>query len=87
MRENLFDLNESLSPRLAWMRSRGVELKEHPSKPEPGAEDDLGQELHRWYAVVGGVSIGGSTPDEAIVNLCKYKGWRLWNESAAPTRQ
>ena len=83
-RESLFDLNETLSPRLAWMRQRNVELKENVPNPEPGAESDLGHELHRWYAGAGGVWIGGATQDEAIVNLCKYKGWRLWNEPAAP---
>lgn len=78
--KELFDANETLSPRLTWMKARGIEFKENVPNPEPGAEDDLGNELHRWYACVHGVMIGGATQDEALVNLCKYKGWRLWNE-------
>jgi hypothetical protein len=72
------DLNETLSPRLVWQRMRGIELKENTPSDNP-----LGQELHRWYAGHGGVWIGGATQDEALVNLCKYKGWRLWNEPVA----
>lgn len=80
MNAELFDLNETLSPRLVWQRMRGIELKENTPNPDPGAADDLGNELHRWYAGHAGVWIGGATQDEALVNLCKYKGWRLWNE-------
>lgn len=86
MKDTLFDLNETLSPRLQWLRARSIELRENTPNPEPGAEDDLGNELHRRYAGAGGVWIGGATQDEALVNLCKYKGWRLWNETPPEPR-
>lgn len=79
MKDTLFDLNETLSPRLVWQRMRGVELKE-TNPAEAGDVAKAMDTIWPWYAGHAGVWIGGAHADEALVNLCKYKGWRLWNE-------
>ena len=87
MSENLFDVPEQLSPRLAWLKSRVVYTRKTEFKS--GDEDDDGIELFPWYAWTGAMKqedahlrdmAGGATEDDAIAALARKKYWRLWNE-------
>jgi len=65
----LFQVGESLSPRLRWMRRHGITT-----------EFD-GKSL-TWFAHTRDYVTwsAGDTEHDAIVNLAERKGIRLWNE-------
>ena len=68
----LFDyIPESKSPRLLWMERYGVET---------GGPDEDDEFWAKAYCA-GIERYGyGQTEDEAICNLAKRSGWKLWNE-------
>lgn len=84
----LFDLPESKSPRLLWMEKYQVTI--HKSGYAEIVESEFGD----WYpftAINGPVSDAngnhlypprgeGLTEDEALANLAKTLGVKLWNE-------
>lgn len=69
---SLFSLPESLSPRLKWIKRHQITLS--PS--------DVADTASRWVASVAyQMSQGaGVTQDEALTDLAKKLGVRLWNE-------
>ena len=67
----LFDIPETKSPRLKWIDKHGVWV----------AEITLTGSITRWWeATAAGITTKGATEDEAIVNLAKKMGIKLWNE-------
>jgi hypothetical protein len=81
----LFSVPEQDSPRLAWLKLRRVTTKNWPGC-SVGDEDEFGNELWPWTAFVGdprqispNVGVGG-TEDDAIADLARKRGWRMWNE-------
>lgn len=81
---DLFNIPEYPSPRLVWMREHDVQVGRYVR------DDGQGQPV--WYAAIGDEESAsddeseiayGDTEDEAIVNLAKVNGWRLWNEAGA----
>ena len=70
MTSDLFTLPETPSPRLAWMRRHGIET----------ATDLI--EWIAWQPCAGepDVEATGPTEDDAICELAKKLGLRLWNE-------
>ena len=86
MNDTLFDLPICESPRLKWIRERNVSTKLNENV-QPGDEDEFSVEtIYPWCAYVGTPDFPrpdagyGNTEEEAIVDLAKLKGWRLWNE-------
>lgn len=88
----LFQLPPSLSPRLSWIAAQGILTHHAPHCPEapwmalqPFKEDtgkDIGTimaESCRTYDDADALGYG-QTEDEAIVDLAKKQGLKLWNE-------
>ena len=73
----LFEIEESKSPRLAWMDRHGIITLR--GKPDSWAA---------WIKVNGTEfdhTIGyGETEDEAVTSLVYKLGMRLWTEEGAP---
>lgn len=89
MSEFLFNVKETLSPRLAWMRKHGIKL--HATPPElVGQEDELEGEIAAFYAYVGEQDdfanvvankiASGATDNEALLNLAAKLKIKHWNE-------
>ena len=83
---DLFPIEETLSPRLKWMRQHKIEVVDSGLDHEPGEKcAHTGNRLYRYWAVIEGTvseleEAGGDTEDEAIVNLAKKLNLKLWNE-------
>ena len=85
----LFDIPESPSPRLQWLRKHQIDIIDSGIELEPGEECYItGKRLYRYWAFQGGkqtkteiAEAGGDTEDEAIVNLAKKLSIPLWNEA------
>lgn len=85
---DLFPIEETLSPRLKWMRHHQIEIVDSGLDHEPGDECEItGNRLYRFWAFQGGKQTnteiseaGGDTEDEAIVALAKKMNIKLWNE-------
>ncbi len=69
MNDFLFDVPETLSPRLAWMRDNGV----HTEKDE---YDEA--EPRIWTAYKGEIAAYGDTQDEALDALAKRLNIKPW---------
>ena len=85
MTDTLFDLPESPSPRLKWMRHHKIEVADSGLDHEPGEQCEItGNRLYRYWAfiatVTDNVEEGGDTEDEAIVALANKLNLKLWNE-------
>jgi hypothetical protein len=79
---DLFEIPETLSPRLRWMQTHGVEVHDSGVDHEDGDECDItGNQCYRYYATCGEQSAGGHTKDEAIFALAVKLQLKLWNES------
>jgi len=86
----LFPVEESLSPRLAWIRRNHVVT--YRSDVEPvcwfaGKADAPVTDVASWFveetSANGDSRIGeGDTEDEAIAELARKHGMKLWNEGA-----
>ena len=82
----LFDIPETLSPRLKWMREHSIEVVDSGLDHDPGDECEVtGDRLYRYWAVIEGTvctneEAGGDTEDAAIVALAKKLNLKLWNE-------
>lgn len=70
----------SPSPRLAWFKKHGI-------KTWSLTQDERVNDDEKWWAAqfTNGTRTRGSckcgrTEDEAIFNVCKYLGIKLWNE-------
>lgn len=81
MKEQLFDLPESLSPKLAWLRAHGLVTSYHSEYEEGGESPETGEEIYPWtcarYAppqdrsISQGIIGVGRTEDDSIVDYCK----------------
>lgn len=88
MTDELFQIDETLSPRFRWMREKNIEVVDSGIDHEPGDECELtGNRLYRFWAwqtckrtKTESASAGGDTEDEAIVELAKKLNLKLWNE-------
>ena len=89
MTDTLFDIPETPSPRLKWMREKSIEVVDSGIDHEPGDECELtGNQLYRFWALqtckrtkTESASAGGDTEGEAIVALAKKLNLKLWNEA------
>ena len=88
MTDTLFDIPESPSPRLKWMRDNQIRII-HNGDVSPGDEDEWGNRLSPFCATkskpgnlvfADHVTGWGDTEDEAIVELAKKLSIPLWNE-------
>ena len=88
--DELFNIPVCESPRLKWLKKHDVKTQHRPGI-NVGDEDKFGNALWPWEAGTshglsperidaGTFSQGGETEDEAIANLAKWQGWKLWNE-------
>lgn len=89
----LFPIEETLSPRLKWMKDKGV-LTHHNSDCEPpwlaiqkmpGHQGTIGEIMAQWCRLYDdhGYSGYGETEDEAIADLARNRKILLWNEQPA----
>lgn len=69
MNDNLFDIPETLSPRLAWMREHGIEV----------TENTLTGTGHLAFMPQNGCAFG-DTEDEALIALAIALKIKLWNQ-------
>ena len=79
----LFDIEESLSPRLAWMREHGISVEDGGPSFHPGDECELtGKTIYRYQASSPAfpVPLGGDTEMEAIEMMAAALNLKLWNE-------
>ena len=87
---DLFPIEETLSPRLKWMRQNRIEVIDSGIDHESGDQCEItGNQLYRWWATIPGSTssshdAGGHTEDEAIVALAKKLSLPLWNEPTRP---
>ena len=75
MSDTLFDLPESPSPRLKWLRAHKIKTCADAFDAYTGED--------RWVAYLRddiGDNEFGDTEDEAIVALAKKLNLKLWNE-------
>jgi hypothetical protein len=72
MKDTLFDILETKSPRLLWMERNHITIKSGYNHDD---EEPIYQALH-------GMEVAGEglTEDDAIVNLAKKLNLKLWNE-------
>lgn len=84
MNDMLFDVPPQDSPRLAWMKRNGVLLDHCPEQePYPWIAwlKEHGEEWTDALARHGDFVFGyGTTEDEAITDLARSRGLKLWNE-------
>ena len=66
----LFDIPESLSPRLAWINKHLVTSEYSVSDGEWLSISRRNPEIHGY----------GKTEDDAMFDLARQHGWRMWNE-------
>lgn len=86
----LFDVPETPSPRLAWIRRHGVVTYFSPIEPAVWYAGFAGGSIRdaaAWFIAEqernGDLLIGfGTTEDEAITQAAIKNGIRLWNEEA-----
>jgi hypothetical protein len=87
MTDNLFDIPESPSPRLQWLRDHQIDIIDNGIDYEPGDCCSItGNRLFRYWAIItdsdgGHKEAGGDTEDEAIVELARKLNLKLWNEA------
>ena len=87
--ESLFDIPESLSPRLTWMLDHEVRTHLQELMREEGTPWSAWLPAHDWdstcntcYGAEFEDYVGfGMTKDDAIVDLAKKSGLKIWNES------
>jgi hypothetical protein len=72
----LFEIPETLSPRLAWMDKHGIWTRKIEHGPGETPDPNF-----LWQAEAARCFAGGRDESEAIVNLAKTMGILLWNES------
>lgn len=79
--DDLFTVPEQLSPRLLWIKQHGIVLSYDDSP--------AGMEFGPWFASIPHTadadgfcpdSGGGPTEDDALADLARNMGIRLWNE-------
>ena len=89
MKTELFNnIPESKSPRLAWMEKHDITTKHYPKMDHPNGNwiatwgDFDGGLLSAMEYAPGGCHVCefGRTEQDAIINLCIWHGWKLWNE-------
>jgi hypothetical protein len=68
----LFDIPQSLSPRLSWMDEHGIWTRKIGLNAEDSSE--------MWQAEASGFTARGPDEDSAIVALAQMMGIKLWNE-------
>ena len=73
----LFDIPETKSPRLKWMEAHLIAVGENIFTPTHSDDFRHGYTRRADCATGSGY---GNTDDEALVDLAKRQGWRLWNE-------
>lgn len=84
----LFPIEETLSPRIKWMRHHQIEVVDSGLDHEPGDQCEItGNRMYRFWAFQGGkqtktqiAEAGGDTEDDAIVALAKKLNLKLWSE-------
>jgi len=81
---NMIHVEESLSPRLAWMKKNHIKVFELESVSEI-EEDEFGNEYGRYNVTVdlencGAIRGYGMTLDEALADFASKLGIPLWNE-------
>jgi hypothetical protein len=85
----LFDIPESKSPRLQWIEENGIltgynsnTATWYAALPKDGDEQkDIRQLVTDYHHTLAASRIAkGQTEDDAITNLAKAIGLRLWNE-------
>jgi hypothetical protein len=83
--DTLFPIPEQPSPRLVWLRKHGVRCIKTSAEDEPWCawlpENDspeCGAEMPRVPEWCG----YGDTEDDAIADLARREGLRLWNEES-----
>lgn len=85
----LFNIPESKSPRLQWIEGHGILTacnhnigQWYAVIPKAGDEDrDIRQLVTDYHYTLASSRVGkGQSEDEAITNLAKNIGLRLWNE-------
>lgn len=67
----LFDIQESKSPRLLWMDKHGIYTMKYT----------LNETGKPWNAEAAGYVCSGETEDDAIFSLAEKLQLRLWNEA------
>ncbi len=78
----LFNIPETLSPRLRWMEKHGITIEDGGIDHDDGDECEItGNQCFRYYAICGEQAAGGHTKDDAIIALAIKLQLRLWNES------
>jgi len=77
--DELFEIEESKSPKMLWMERHGVSVFGPDEDDEFCAEawDDRGEGMWREAYGIG--------EQEAIAELAAKCGWKLWNEEDAST--
>ncbi len=78
------------SPKLAWLKKHGVTVKQHNWKGTEieGSNEPTFEAMasHHWTDLLGhsheDANGWGYDEDEALTELAKWCGWKLWNEEA-----
>lgn len=86
----LFEIPVCESPRLKWLKKYNIHTHRNATVKVGDTCEVTGEKLSPWCATVGAVSANGvwadgwigfgDTEDDAIANLARKRGWRMWNE-------
>lgn len=78
MSELLFDVEVVESPRLKWMKRHGVEVSDNPlfGVRNTGRIQYPIRAMDSW----SGAYASAETEEDAVVDLARARGLRLWNE-------
>lgn len=84
----LFQIEESLSPRLAWIKEHQIRTHHQPSMEEEESPWTAWLPMHDWDETQSGCfsdefenDVGyGRTKDEAMADLCIKCGFTHWSE-------
>lgn len=89
MSETLFAMPETPSPRMVWLRDKNVRTHRNDGVSAGDECEFTGEPIAVWCAFIGEPPVGiraegflgfGDTEDDAIADLAKKRGWKLWNE-------
>lgn len=80
---DLFTIEPSLSPRLAWMEKHRIQTKHAGFGPAVHTQWTAWRNCEIYDHPHDGNAAEGETEDEAIVALAQKLGLKLWNEEQA----
>jgi hypothetical protein len=78
MSTELFEIPESISPKLAFIRKHEIELLQPAAEWVGKVIAETGEIMPAWFCRGKGVTGGGDTGDDALIDWCNKTGTQHW---------